>query len=89
MRKITGKDLALARIIMGYETQQSLADYANVSLSKIQRYERLEEVDEKILGFYHFKLKWNLQLFKIDVERIRRRIGQRTIVELSDANGFE
>ncbi len=47
MRKITGEDLALARIIMSYKTQQSLADCAGASLSKIQRYEKLKEVDEK------------------------------------------
>jgi len=70
--KITGKELALARIIMGYETQQELATYADVSLSKIQRYENLPEVDEKILGFYYFKLKWNVKLIRYDIERIRR-----------------
>lgn len=72
MSIITGEILRIARIIYGYESQESLGEELGVSLGTIQRYEASDIVEPKILGIYEHQLHFNLTSIAEVIGRARR-----------------
>lgn len=70
---IKGKDLAILRMIYGYDTQEDLAKTCNRSPTTIHRYETKEVITPKIRQFYEKVLNFDLETGVSCIKRLRSK----------------